>query len=124
LCPPVLSTLDVKRLPVLKDGVLVGVVSRRDVMRSLAKLASIQGTPQKVSDDEIARGVLSRMDNAPFVAAIQMQLTVTDGVVEVIGTVSSENQRQAVLAMIEETPGVARVVDRIMVNSASVVPDS
>lgn len=116
-----LSTLDVKRLPVLKNGALVGVVSRRDVMRSLAKLAAIEARPQKASDDEIARGVLCRIDNAPFVSAIQVQLTITEGVVEVSGTVSSENQRQAVLAMIEETPGVARVIDRIAVNAAFVL---
>jgi len=118
-----LWTLDVKRLPVLKNGALVGMISRRDVVRSLAKLAAIEARPQKASDDEIAHGVLSRIDNAPFVAAIQVQLTVTDGVVEVAGTVSSENQRQAVLAMIEETPGVARVIDRITVNASSVVPN-
>jgi CBS domain-containing protein len=119
-----LSTLDVKRLPVLKNGVLAGVVSRRDVMQSLAKLAAIEDRPQKASDDEIARGVLSRIDNAPFVAAVQVQLTITEGVVEVTGTVSSENQRQALLAMIEETPGVAQVIDRITVDSALAVPNS
>jgi CBS domain-containing protein len=119
-----LSTLDVKRLPVLKNGTLVGVVSRRDVMRSLAKLAAIEAQPQKAGDDEIARSVLSRIDNAPFVAAIQVQLTITGGVVEVSGTVSSENQRQAVLAMLEETPGVARVIDRLIVDAALVGPNS
>ena len=119
-----LSTLDVKRLPVLKNGALVGVVSRRDVMRSLAKLAALEAQPQKAGDDEIARSVLSRIDNAPFVAAIQVQLTITGGVVEVSGTVSSENQRQAVLAMLEETPGVARVIDRLIVDAALVGPNS
>ena len=118
-----LWTLDVKRLPVLKNGALVGVISRRDVVRSLAKLAAIEARPQKASDNEIALGVLSRIDNAPFVAAIQVQLTITDGVVEVAGTVSSENQRQAVLAMIEEPTGVARVHDRITVNASLVVPN-
>jgi CBS domain-containing protein len=119
-----LSTLDVKRLPVLKNGALVGVVSRRDVMRSLAKLAALEAQPQKASDDEIARSVLSRIDNAPFVAAIQVQLTITAGVVEVSGTVSSENQRQAVLAMLEDTPGVVRVIDRLTVDAALVGPNS
>jgi len=114
---------NVKRLPVLKNGALVGVISRRDVVRSLAKLAAIEARPQKASDNEIAHGVLSRIDNAPFVAAIPVQLTITEGVVEVAGTVSSENQRQAVLAMIEETPGVARVIDRITVNASLVVPN-
>lgn len=117
-----LSTLDVKRLPVLKNGALVGVVSRRDVMRSLAQLAAVKSRPQQASDDEIARGVLSRINSAPFVSAIQMQLAVCDGVVEIAGTVSSEDQRQAVLAMIEETPGVARVVDRMTVNGSLVAP--
>lgn len=119
-----LSTLDVKRLPVLKNGALVGVVSRRDVMRSLAKLAALEAQPQKASDDEIARSVLSRIDNAPFVAAVQVQLTITAGVVEVSGTVSSENQRQAVLAMLEDTPGVVRVIDRLTVDAALVGPNS
>ena len=119
-----LSTLDVKRLPVLKNGALVGVVSRRDVMRSLAKLAALEAQPQKASDDEIARSVLSRIDNAPFVAAVQVQLTITAGVVEVSGRVSSENQRQAVLAMLEDTPGVVRVIDRLTVDAALVGPNS
>lgn len=117
-----LSTLNVKRLPVLKNGALVGIVSRRDVMRSLAKLSAAEERLQKVSDYNVARGVLSRIENAPFVAAIQVHLTVTDGVVEIFGTASSENQRQAVRAMIEETPGVSGVIDRMTVSSSS-VPD-
>ena len=119
-----LSTLDVKRLPVLKNGALVGVVSRRDVMRSLAKLAALEAQPQKASDEEIAQSVLSRIDSCPFVAAVQVQLTITAGVVEVSGTVSSENQRQAVLAMLEDTPGVVRVIDRLTVDAALVGPNS
>ncbi len=118
-----LSTLDIKRMPVLKDGVLVGVVSRRDVMRALAKLTAAGARPRKVSDDEITRHLLRSIDRAPFVAVVQVQLTVTDGVVEVAGTVSSESQRQAVLAMIEETPGVDRVVDRLIVDASLVVPN-
>ena len=117
-----LSTLGVKRMPVLKDGALVGVVSRHDMMRALAQLAAIEARPAKASDDEIARALLSRVDKAPFVAAVQVQLTVTDGVVEVAGTVSSESQRQAVLALIEETPGVDRVVDRLTVDASLFVP--
>ena len=105
-------------------GGVLGVVSRRDVMRSLAKLAALEAQPQKASDDEIARSVLSRIDNAPFVAAVQVQLTITAGVVEVSGTVSSENQRQAVLAMLEDTPGVVRVIDRLTVDAALVGPNS
>ena len=119
-----LSTLDIKRLPVLKDGALVGVVARRDVMRSLAQLAAAKRSPEKASDDEIARSVLSQIDKAPFVAAIQMRLAVSDGVVEIAGTVSSEAQRQAVLAMIEDTPGVARVVDRMTVNASLAASNS
>ncbi|MGB6347293.1 MAG: CBS domain-containing protein [Methyloceanibacter sp.] len=114
-----LSTLDVKRLPVLKDGAIVGVVARRDVIRALAKLAEAEPQPHTASDDEIARCLLRSIDRAPFVAAVQVQLTVTDGVVEVAGSVSSESQRQAVLAMIEETPGVHRAIDRLTVGGWS-----
>lgn len=117
-----LSTLDVKRMPVLKNGALVGVVSRRDVIRSLVKLAEAEARPRKVSDDEIARYLLRSIDQAPFVAAAQVQLTVADGVVEVAGSVSSENQRQAVLAMIEEAPGVSRAIDRLTVNASLFAP--
>jgi len=117
-----LTTLDVKRVPVLKDGALVGVVSRRDVIRALTKLAAAEARPQKTSDDEIASALLRRVDKAPFVATVQVQLTVMDGVVEVAGNVSSESQRQAVLALIEETPGVDRVVDRLTVDASPFVP--
>ena len=119
-----LSTLDVKRMPVLKDDALVGVVSRRDVIRALAKLAAAEARPQKASDDEIARALLSRVDKAPFVAVVQVRFTVTDGVVEVAGALSSESQRQAVLALIEETPGVDRVIDRLTVDASLFVPST
>jgi CBS domain-containing protein len=119
-----MASLDVKRLPVLKDGALAGIVSRRDVIGALAKLAEAEAQPQKASDDEIARRVLRSIDQAPFVAAVQVQLLVTDGVVEVAGAISSENQRQAMLAMIEETPGVRRVVDRLAVNASLFAPRS
>ena len=38
-----------RRLPVLEDGVLIGQVSRRDVMRSAQKLLSNQGTPRETT---------------------------------------------------------------------------
>jgi signal-transduction protein with cAMP-binding, CBS, and nucleotidyltransferase domain len=51
----------IKRLPVLRGGRLVGIVTRANLMRALASLALV-ATPPAKDDTEIRRSILDEMD--------------------------------------------------------------
>lgn len=110
----------VKRLPVLRDGKLVGIVSRANLLRALA--SRLQELPQMQPDDRRIRsavlGELRRHKWGAWVA--QLDVTVADGVVTLWGLVNSEAQRTAVRVAAENVPGVKSVEDHLEDVSASI----
>lgn len=89
----------IKRLPVTRDGRLVGIVTRADFVRSFVR-----------SDDELAeavrRDVLLRtlwIDPAAFTVAV------ANGVVTVKGTVERRSTSQMVPRFVRMVPGVVAV---------------
>lgn len=102
----------IKRLPVLRDGRMVGIVSRADLMRAVAKLAP--GT-QSSADDEnspIRDRILAAFAKLPW--APRIGVVVRDGVVELWGTLSDERQRQALIVATENVSGVKEIHDHLV----------
>ena len=94
----------VKRLPVVnRDGRLVGVVSRVDVL-------SVFDRPDERIRDEIAAGVISGtfgFDPAAF------DVDVSSGIVTVSGPVNRRDTAMALLEAIRHSDGVVDVRDRL-----------
>jgi osmotically-inducible protein OsmY len=109
-----LYSLDVKQLPVLRHGEVVGVISRSDVIRALGRLGTELET-EAASDESIADAIGSRISRAGWVSPQQVRYTVREGCVEYAGTVTSEDQRRALHALAHGVPGVREVMDRIYV---------
>ena len=109
----------IKRLPVMRDGRLVGIVSRANLVRALA--GRLQSEPPPAADDRRIRsavlGELRRHKWGAWVA--QLDVTVVDGVVTLWGLVNSEEQRMAVRVTAENVAGVKRVEDQLEDVSAS-----
>lgn len=85
----------VKMLPVVDHDSVVGVVARRDLLRSLAR-----------SDRDVARDVRQLLED---VGQVDLEFTVQDGVVTMVDAASPRQQRiAAVLA--RTVPGVVKVV--------------
>ena len=119
----VMETHRIKRVPVLQDGKLVGIVSRANLLRALA--AKLKALPEPLPNDRrIRMTVFNVLQAHKWGSRVsQLDVTVEDGAVTLWGIVSSEEQRMAVRVAAENVPGVTRVVDRLEnVMDATMVP--
>jgi len=118
----ILETRRIKRVPVMRDGKLVGIVSRANLLRALA--TRLQTTSPPLADDQrIRTALLTELRQHKWGAMIaQLDVTVENGVVDLWGVVHSQEQKMAVRVMAENTPGVTRVVDHLDDVTATMVP--
>jgi CBS domain-containing protein len=101
----------IKRVPVVEDGRLVGLVSRADLVRALVHATA--KLPMRANDAEICNTMLQRLDSQRFAVRSMVRVAVKDGTVTVTGIVQSEEHLQALRVMAETIPGVADVVCEI-----------
>ena len=109
----VLETRRIKRVPVLREGKLVGIVSRANLLRALAE--RLQSVPEPLPNDRRIRMTVFNVVQAHKWGShvAQLDVTVQDGVVTLWGLISSEEQRMAMRVAAENVPGVIRVEDRL-----------
>ena len=103
----------IKRVPVVRDGRVVGIVSRANLLQGL--LAREPQPSGAAADDETLRiqvvGALAKHDWSSGVSNV----VVENGVVNVWGSVASPTVREAVRVAAENVPGVQRVVNKVVV---------
>lgn len=103
-----------KRVPVLENGRLVGIITRGDLVRALA---SVSAAPASQSDDRaVLKAIDRRMKEQAWVNASLIAVSVDNGIAEVRGLVPSADQQRALRILVEETPGVVGVVDKMTVH--------
>jgi len=108
----------IKRVPIVKDGRIVGIVSRANLLQGLASLKD--KIPQARSDDSTIRDkVMAKLDNARWTRPALLSVTVQDGTVDLWGIVNSESEKKAVHVLAEVTPGVRAVHDNLMIRPVS-----
>jgi CBS domain-containing protein len=107
----ILERHKVKRVPVTRDGKLVGIVSRADLLRELIRRpASAQGASQPTSDRDIQERLMAHVRSQPWRPAWG-NVSVDDGVVTLWGRERSARVRRAFAVAAENTPGVRTVHD-------------
>jgi len=111
-----LSTRGVRRLPVLRDGRLVGIVSRADLLHAVVAATAEPGAE---GDAAIATGVRARLRDLGPILASQPVVTVTDGLVRLSGVVRSQAERDAVRVAAESGCDIKGIEDHL-----GIVPDS
>jgi CBS domain-containing protein len=104
----ILEEKGVKRLPVLKDGRLIGIVSRADLLHAIATAKLDQCAS---GDDAIRRAVRTRIRDDAGVRDSTLSVTVSDGVVHLWGAAGSAAERRAAEVAAESVRGVSAVVD-------------
>ncbi len=88
---------EVRSLPVLEDDVVVGIVSRRDILRTVVR-----------TDDVVRRDVQHRLDE--YGGGVERWVaTVHDGLVTIDGELDDDVERTVVRIMARTVPGVADV---------------
>ena len=104
----------IKRVPVVENGKIVGIVSRANLLQALASLRD--KAPQAQPDDSAIREkVMERLQNERWARPALISVTVQDGTVDLWGMVDSEAEKKAVHVLAEVTPGVRAVNDNLMV---------
>lgn len=100
----------VKRVPVMRDGKLVGIVSRADLLRALAAVPppALGGT---ATDADIIVRVEAEIERQPWGRASSIRVIARDGVVHLSGTIVDERFREALRVLAENQTGVTKVVD-------------
>jgi CBS domain-containing protein len=107
----------IKRVPVLRGGQLVGIVSRANLIRRLATFAP--NLPTTATDDrEIRAKILEALRSQPWSIASGTDVTVTQGLVELWGLYDSKEEREATRVAAENVPGVRKVEDHRVQMSA------
>lgn len=104
----------IRRVPVVRDGKLAGLVSRADLVRALATTSKAD-TAARVDNRELFGAIDRAIKANGWLNTIYMNYTVDNGDVELRGFAESDAQRQALRVLIEEVPGVRSVKDELVV---------
>jgi CBS domain-containing protein len=103
----------VRRVFVTRDGRLVGVVSRADLLRALVSPPQVAATD--TSDEGIYRTIMAEMKKQPWASTFYTTVVVKDGVVEFYGYCGSDEYRRALRVLAEGVAGVKRVEDHMVI---------
>ncbi|HWX49825.1 MAG TPA: CBS domain-containing protein [Roseomonas sp.] len=100
---------NIRRVVVVQDGKLRGLVSRADLLRALVAPQVEEGS---YSDDRLRRAVLAAMKREPWADTFYTMVDVRDSVVELHGFRRSPAVQRALKVLAEQVPGVKGVVDK------------
>ena len=102
----------IKRVPVVREGRVVGIVSRANLLHGLASHAP--AAPAPASNDELRRRVRRELEKAG-VDPVFVNVVVYDGVVRLWGALWSEEQLAAARAAARNAAGRVPVEDHLSV---------
>ena len=114
----VLEMRGFKRVPVVRDGRLVGIVSRADLLRWLAVHGVKPMAPEDRDDGAIRTQLLAKLEREPWADTHLLSVMVDHSIVHLWGFVRSETERRAMLVAAETIPGVRRVEDHLRLGKA------
>jgi CBS domain-containing protein len=101
----------IKRLPVVHDDRIVGIVSRANLMHALVSLAREAVAPAG-GDSAIRDRILAAVAKQPW--APRINVVVKNGVAELWGTITDERERQGCVVTAENVAGVVKVHDHLV----------
>ncbi len=99
----------IRRVLVVEQGRLRGVVSRADLLRALVAPPLEAGD---YSDERLRRAVLAAIKREPWAETFFTMVDVKDGIVELHGFSRSPAVQRGLKVLAEQIPGVKGVVDK------------
>ena len=103
----------IKRVPVLENGLLVGIISRANLLRALALAAPALPAGNR-SDEEIRQRLARELASTAWAPRYMVDHVVQNGVVHLYGTILDEREREAICVAARNTPGVKEVHDHMV----------
>ncbi|MDN7131633.1 CBS domain-containing protein [Halomonas sp. MC140] len=98
----------IKRVPVVRDDKLIGIVSRANLLQGIAN-AVVAPTQSPTDDRHIREAILKEVEHNTGVQTGNISVIVNGGAVELWGLVESLEQKQAAAVAAENVAGVTRV---------------
>jgi len=102
----------IKRVPIVKNGQLVGIVSRANLIQAVA--STRKGLEIPLSDTTIRDKLLAHLKGQTWAHTLLLNVTVNGGVVDLWGITRSDAERKAIRVAAESTPGVFAVNDNLI----------
>jgi CBS domain-containing protein len=103
-----METRKIKRLPVMREGEVIGIVSRANVIGALVKIH--REANRAATDDKLIRNrILEDVAKQDWATGVNVDVAVRSGAVDLWGIVRDVAQAEALRALVEGTPGVQRV---------------
>lgn len=110
----VLDVNDLKRVPVMRDGKLVGMITRGDLVRALAAPPAAT-TPQPADNAAVQKLLMTRIHEQSWVQSTYLSVIVEDDRIELRGFVGTDHQRKALAILAKEVAGNRRIDDQLVV---------
>lgn len=98
----------IKRVPVARNGELVGIVSRADLLKAIV-LSDIDD--MAAGDEALRRSIVVRLGEDTGLDGFDLKVTVSEGIVHLWGDVTTEECRRAACVVAENVRGVRGVVE-------------
>ena len=103
----------IKRVLVARDGKLVGIVTRANLLHALASVAA-ETKPGPTSDTFIRERLYAELKTQPWAPVGLVNVVVRNGVVHLSGTLLDERHRGAIRVAAERIPGVKGIEDHLV----------
>lgn len=104
----------IKRVPIVSDGQLVGIVSRANLVQAVAS-SSGRRLEIPVSDASIRDSLLAHLQQQAWARVWLLNVMVSDGVVDLWGVAKSDAEKKAIRVAAEFMPGVRVVNDNLVI---------
>lgn len=110
---------NIRRVPVVRDGVLVGIVSRADMVRALLKRWAEAHPATPIDDETIRQSILDHARAERWSDTAMLNVEVRDGVVDLYGVADSEHVAHALQVLAASMPGVKSVHNHMQMRAAT-----
>jgi CBS domain-containing protein len=111
----ILEVHNIKRVPVVRDGRVVGIVSRANLLRAFAAESAHKPSDVPTDDRTIRMRLLNELGKQPWWHGREEEIVVAGGIVHLWGTVHGDLEKHALYVAAEHTPGVKAVRSHVSV---------
>lgn len=108
----ILEKRRIRRLPVIREGALVGIVTTGNVIKAFVDAAEY--SPKSSEDSDIQKAILAEIDKNTWAPTASIDVSVIGGTVTLSGTIFDDRERNALKVLAENVPGVRAVRDNLV----------